>query len=879
MATKKRLHQTFDEVQEILDSVDSKTNVQSDWFQNDQSKDDYVKNRTHWRSVVEEIIADLTLNWEKITPATGEPYYDFFVNVRGTVFHSSHSHAVWFNDWQYQIDCTSSDTLRRFWYITIHVSDQTGLMTSLSVTSQEDLYHPASLEIYPNDLGESYSGYQLYRTTPPEEGSAIEFIHAGTRYYPKLPYEYYYYSKLDNRYLDTDSQPAEGSDKPITSSGVYDALADKAKIKSGTTAYWDASSYRPVANEIIIYTDKSTKIVDGQTVNVPGIKIGSGNTYVQDLAFVSDDVAASLITHVNDNVRHVTQSERESWNGKEDISNKVSSISSSSTDTQYPSAKAAYDAMEGRMPYVFTGTDMGMGTDATLVSGDFDEAMAALGEGRQVILALTDNTGRERRYPLFASGGNKALNFQLDITGHRLSYTINHYNQLVNDSTRDYYERTDRKVTSMSAQSTDTQYPSAKAVYDALSVKQDTLESGVNVKTVNGESILGPGDVEFPMSDWSQNDQSKDDYVKNRTHWAVDLSVGALFIGWYDEHREIGLYYQTFYALKPGHDFRRDTNPSHSGIGGVWSKQVGINGDDNVTLKIESNSDGSLTISANDSVIATVESFFDPTSGQIIYQNSVIWLGFAYNTVIPEEVHKLDNKYLDLDSAPTTGSGKPVTSGGVYTAISGFITKSVNDLVNYYTKSETYTQTEVNNLIGAIQSFHYEIATSTSAVTDPQGNVLYLIGPTGSGADKYEEYVYSNNAWVKIGDTSVDLSGYVTTSALNTALAGYVTSADFQSLALSKGSGDMVLGEDTTFTPVITPSTDTVPNVTSVGAADTWSFTLVGSTLKIGGGNGTAPTLGTAKSVVTGIQSASITVGTNDKVKVAKYDDLALQKP
>lgn len=83
------------------------------------------------------------------------------------------------------------------------------------------------------------------------------------------------------------------------------------------------------------------------------------------------------------------------------------------------------------------------------------------------------------------------------------------------------------------------------------------------------------------------------------------------------------------------------------------------------------------------------------------------------------------------------------------------------DLTNYYTKSE------VDALIGAIEQFHYKIYPSTSAVTNPQSNVLYLIGPIGSGSDKYEEYVYSNGAWTKIGDTSIDLSGYVQTSRLD----------------------------------------------------------------------------------------------------------------
>lgn len=42
-----------------------------------------------------------------------------------------------------------------------------------------------------------------------------------------------------------------------------------------------------------------------------------------------------------------------------------------------------------------------------------------------------------------------------------------------------------------------TQYPSAKAVYDELQNKQDTLVSGTNIKTVNGNSLLGSGNIEI----------------------------------------------------------------------------------------------------------------------------------------------------------------------------------------------------------------------------------------------------------------------------------------------------------------------------------------------------------------------------------------------
>lgn len=140
----------------------------------------------------------------------------------------------------------------------------------------------------------------------------------------------------------------------------------------------------------------------------------------------------------------------------------------------------------------------------------------------------------------------------------------------------------------------------------------------------------------------------------------------------------------------------------------------------------------------------------------------------------------LDAKY----TKPSAGIPASDLANGVIPDVSQFITKSVSDLTNYYLKSETYTKDEVAALIGAIQQFHYEIVATLPATGE--GNVLYLVGPTGSGSDRYEEYVYANNQFTKIGDTSIDLSGYVTTTALNTALAAYTTSADLTTLLAGK---------------------------------------------------------------------------------------------
>jgi len=55
-------------------------------------------------------------------------------------------------------------------------------------------------------------------------------------------------------------------------------------------------------------------------------------------------------------------------------------------------------------------------------------------------------------------------------------------------------ENVANKKTTLSDNS-DTFYPSQKAVKTAVDAKQDTLTSGINIKTINGNSVLGSGDL------------------------------------------------------------------------------------------------------------------------------------------------------------------------------------------------------------------------------------------------------------------------------------------------------------------------------------------------------------------------------------------------
>lgn len=85
-----------------------------------------------------------------------------------------------------------------------------------------------------------------------------------------------------------------------------------------------------------------------------------------------------------------------------------------------------------------------------------------------------------------------------------------------------------------------------------------------------------------------------------------------------------------------------------------------------------------------------------------------------------------------------------------------FITKAVDDLTNYYLKSETYTQTEVNSLISAIQSLSFKVV-DVLPTTEISTSTIYLIS-NGTG---YDEYVYTDSGWVNIGSTAIDLSDYL----------------------------------------------------------------------------------------------------------------------
>lgn len=137
---------------------------------------------------------------------------------------------------------------------------------------------------------------------------------------------------------------------------------------------------------------------------------------------------------------------------------------------------------------------------------------------------------------------------------------------------------------------------------------------------------------------------------------------------------------------------------------------------------------------------------------------------------------KADKSYVDAELGKKQPTGDYALKSEL-PDVSQFITKTVNDLVYYYTK------TQVDNMVSAIPKFSIQVVDAL-----PYENIsittVYLLRNDGDAGNLYTEYIYVDGAWEPLGTQTVDLSGYVTTEALNSAIADFVT-AEYVSRALA----------------------------------------------------------------------------------------------
>lgn len=98
----------------------------------------------------------------------------------------------------------------------------------------------------------------------------------------------------------------------------YTKISNKfTKVKIDTSENLNSDlTFVPEMGEIVVYSDYAEKTVNGTTTAIPNIKIGDGLAYCVDLPFVNDDIRDAIMSHINDQNRHITQQERDFWNDK-----------------------------------------------------------------------------------------------------------------------------------------------------------------------------------------------------------------------------------------------------------------------------------------------------------------------------------------------------------------------------------------------------------------------------------------------------------------------------------------------------------------------------------------------------------------------------------
>lgn len=131
---------------------------------------------------------------------------------------------------------------------------------------------------------------------------------------------------------------------------------------------------------------------------------------------------------------------------------------------------------------------------------------------------------------------------------------------------------------------------------------------------------------------------------------------------------------------------------------------------------------------------------------------------------------KISSAIAGLDSSITSTANQAIAS---VTLTDGKITGSTkitvptnnNQLTNgagYQTASDV--STAISEAIADITSFEYEVVQSLPA--EGEAGIIYLVAHSHGTGDSYDEYIWVSNAFEKIGNTDIDLSGYVLSSDL-----------------------------------------------------------------------------------------------------------------
>lgn len=121
----------------------------------------------------------------------------------------------------------------------------------------------------------------------------------------------------------------------------------------------------------------------------------------------------------------------------------------------------------------------------------------------------------------------------------------------------------------------------------------------------------------------------------------------------------------------------------------------------------------------------------------------------AIDGVLSLDSEEVPVEWADIQSKPTTVGGFGITDA---------YTKAEVDTPMSARPTTEQVQTLINTAIGSISSISYEVVSALPATGEPA--IIYLVTHDGMVSNIYDEYIWVNNAFEKIGSTDIDLSNY-----------------------------------------------------------------------------------------------------------------------
>ena len=350
-----------------------------------------------------------------------------------------------------------------------------------------------------------------------------------------------------------------------------------------------------------------------------------------------------------------------------------------------------------------------------------------------------------------------------------------------------------------------TNYYDKDTIDTALAGKQAALTAGdnISIETVNGELTISATDTTYSaattsadglmsaadkakldgiaataevnvQANWSQTNSEADDYIQNKPDLSiyaessavatalsgkVDKETGKSLMS-ADEHTkltgiEAGAQVNTVTGVKGNAE-----NNYRTGEINISPANIGLGNVDNTSDANKPISTATQTALAGKAAVSHAHDDRYYTETEIDNK-----LGEKSNTG-----HTHDDRYYTEAEVDTLLSGK--ADGTDIPDVSSFITKAVNDLTNYYTKSETYTQTEIDNMVSAIPKFAIEVVQALPSQNISPTTVYLLTVQSGQQGNMYDEYIHVGNSWELLGTQTVDLSGYYTSAQVDALLSG-----------------------------------------------------------------------------------------------------------